>query len=467
MTGERIAYYFLILLPVISSGLLTVYFIDGVLKYRFKSRKIVYPGALLFSAVMGVMTILTSKAEGTAQISPVELYTLLIYLAFFVFLVILMKGTVWKRPVVVLLAFFILTSFNEIFTDFREIIFSFDVSGDVGVKLCFFILFDLLVLALEAAFFVSIDRVRKKKDNVPLPVSVILLMFFFLSIFSSIFSMVLFGGGEAAEDYLVDYSSIDITRKVSLITIMLLGLFSVFIFFYIRVTRKERNDLRDLNAVNEELILEQTRYFEAAAKADTEVRAMKHDMKNNIQVMKLLLENKEYDELRDYLQEMGDSIQSAEVTAHTGDTIADAIITSKKAEASDKGIPLKVAGSFAGMEISPQDMCKILANLLDNAIEAASGEELKDLDEDLKTVQLDLKKTDKFFMISVTNPCAHEPLIEDGEMKTIKSDKKNHGFGIKNIKSAAENYGGELSYSTETKPYGCIVRSEILFPFMD
>ena len=104
---------------------------------------------------------------------------------------------------------------------------------------------------------------------------------------------------------------------------------------------------------------------------------------------------------------------------------------------------------------------------MDNAIEAASGEELKELDDDLKTVQLDLKKTDKFFMISVTNPCAHEPLIEDGEMKTIKSDKKNHGFGIKNIKSAAENYGGELSYSTETKPYGCIVRSEILFPFMD
>ena len=454
----------MVMMPVVCSVLLLDYFIDGVLKYRFKNRKLVYIMSMAVSLSMAVMAILTRAADNTVVIDAKEGFTVILYVALAILLVAELSGKIWRRIVVVLLSLGIIASFDEIFTYLREIVYSI-LSPDNAlswVRLGIYLTFDILALALEVVFFIAIDRVRGEKDNVPLPISVLLLMFFLLSIFSSIFSVVSYD--ERGDGYVTDFSLIDNQRKLTLIITMLLGLFSVFIFFYIRVTRKERNDLRELNTVNEELISEQTRYFEAAAKADTEVRGMRHDMKNNIQVMMLLLESREYDKLRDYLQEMGDNMQNAEVSAHTGDTIADAIISTKTSEASGKGITLKTVGSFSGMKISPQDMCKILANLLDNAIEAASDEALKDLDNDMKKVELDLKKTDKFFMISVTNPCAKEPLTEDGEMKTIKSDKKNHGFGIKNIKSAAENYGGELSYSTEARPYGCIVRSEVLFP---
>ena len=98
------------------------------------------------------------------------------------------------------------------------------------------------------------------------------------------------------------------------------------------------------------------------------------------------------------------------------------------------------------------------------------------------------KKTERFFMISVTNPCAELVKVvekeEDGDMgirvkskatkasaphvfktiRTSKKDRQRHGFGLKNVQSAAENYDGEFSATCEERPYGFEFRAEILFP---
>ncbi|MCR5047405.1 MAG: ATP-binding cassette domain-containing protein [Saccharofermentans sp.] len=73
------------------------------------------------------------------------------------------------------------------------------------------------------------------------------------------------------------------------------------------------------------------------------------------------------------------------------------------------------------------------------------------------------KRTDKFFLISLTNPCVSCPVIVDGQIETHKNDKKNHGFGLINAKEAAANYGGELSVECGQKSSGFIFRTEILF----
>ena len=176
----------------------------------------------------------------------------------------------------------------------------------------------------------------------------------------------------------------------------------------------------------------------------------------------LLLESKEYDKMREYLEEMSEGLAGTNVSSHTGDVIADAIIADKKKRAASEGIALNVTGAITGVEISPVNMCKMLGNLLDNAIEAASDPGLKDLASEFKVIDLQFKHTDNFFMISVTNPCVDHPKIKDGKIVTSKSDKKNHGFGISNIRSAAEDCGGELSVSCEEKPFGFLFRAEVI-----
>ena len=277
--------------------------------------------------------------------------------------------------------------------------------------------------------------------------------FIFFGLFVSVFT-----------GLLLEQSNNNFRRVVTIISLLMV-LAGTLIFFYIRAARKERARLLDVNDANEQLITAQTEYFEASARADKEIRAMRHDMKNNIQVLSLLLENKEYDKMHDYLDELGEGLQNTDISAHTGNTIADAIIADKTIKATELGLNLRSSGQIKGVDISSVDMCKILANILDNAIEAASVPDLAELSSEIKTITLDFRSTGNFFMISCTNPCSSCPIIKDGQIETSKKDRSNHGFGLKNISTAAGEYGGEVSFNCDKTAYGGMFTVEVMIPF--
>lgn len=447
----------MIFCPIALSAILLCYFIDGVLKYEFRNRRLTYALTTLVFLLTGVYLYFSASALAinTIVVSTDDPIILLSYLIVFIIIVVQLSGKVWKRILTAFLSFEILSSINTIFLSFAMMIAEgLDILSE-SARLPLTLFFDSIIMLLEFAFLIAIDRVRRKNDRCPLPISVVLVIWFFLSLFTGMF--------EIRFDDEVIISSSGLDRRIIQGFLMMLGLAFIFIFFYVRSTRRERDDLRDMNASNEELVEMQTKYFEASAEADTRIRAMRHDMRNNLQVLTLLLEGGEYDKMREYLEEMGDNLSSADISAHTGDTIADAIIADKVRKASEAGIELKVTGRLEGVDFTPVDTCKILGNILDNAIEAASDEGLADLAPEFKKIDLIFKKTESFFMISETNACVKCPVIKDGVIETVKSDKKNHGFGLKNIKDAVDNYGGEMSLSCETAPYGGLFRIELLF----
>lgn len=448
----NVLFVFLVTLPYMINGVLAMYLVDSVLKYEVKHKKIIYLVLALSSTVYGIMAAITSVAEGEANIIIDILDILLIYGSAIIVLAININAKWWKKILIAFLAIDILTSVNHIFDILSDQIIFNRTWNTRLLAMIIIILFRFLFQFLEFVFLYFLKRLRSRNDNTPLPVSVTLTIAVLLNIVVNV-----------VPDLINDANE-DNARRVITITGMLAVLIFMALFFYIRVTRKERDDLKDLNHVNEELVASQAKFFENTARSDNEIRAMRHDMRNNIQVLKLLLESGDYDKMREYLDEMGDNLKSADVSAHTGDTIADAIIADKSAEAASRSLKLKCSGTISGVEISPVDMCKILANLLDNAIEAASVDELKELEDDLRAIDLQFRKTDNFFMISVTNPCFKAPVIENGKIVTSKADAKNHGFGIHNIETAASGYGGELTVSCEEKPYGFMFRAEVVFP---
>ena len=451
---------FLLMLPYFVQGALATFMVDGVLKYEVKHKRIVYISLALFGATFGAVEAVIGVSSASDVIFIGELESLLIYGVTVIVLAIFIKAKWWKKILVSFLSVNILLSVDSIFEVIRDQIaervsdeiFALFPEATSLISLLVMIFSSLFIELLEFAFLLLLKRLRSKNDNQPLPMPVMLTISLLLDAFVTIFSSVL-----------DDLDTVDYKKIITLLS-MLLTLMFLALYFYIRVTRKERDDLKDLNHVNEELVASQAKFFESSARSDNEIRAMRHDMRNNIQVLKLLLGNGEYDKMGEYLDEMGDNLASADISAHTGDTIADAIIADKTALAQSHKLTLKSSGSIAGVEISPVDMCKILANLLDNAIEAASVPELAELDDSLRAIELQFRKTDNFFMISVTNPCFTSPKIENGRIVSSKIDRKNHGFGIHNIETASEGYGGELTVSCEEKPYGYLFRAEIVFP---
>ena len=459
----RALVYCLFMLPILIYAPIEVYFIDSVLKYKFKNRKLTYFIAAILSVVASVVAIFTCIDEnGKIRYTlNYDIVTMILSLSVLVLMLVNMKEKWWKKLIVFFLSDIMLQSFYEIFTASREIIYmSLPIETRVQ-KAVILLLLDILMTLLEIGIFVLIDKIRSKHDDTPLPIRYLLAFSFIVELFEAVFAI---QTSEYSTEYgAMDFSRLDPTQKTMLVFTLLAGLLAVIILFYVRATKKERDTLRELNSVNEELVASQTRYYEATVKADSEIRAIRHDMKNNVQVLKILLGNKEYDQMGEYLSEMTEKLQSTEISAHTGDVIADAIISANKAEAEEHGITLTTSGVFSDIRITPQDMCKMLSNLLDNAIEATSDERLRDLDPAYRKIVLELKKTDKFFLISLTNPCAEKVNIVNGMVKTSKEDSRNHGFGLKNIRSAAENYDGELSIFCEERPYGYEFRSDIIF----
>lgn len=431
------------------------YAVNGVFKYEFRNKKTAY----IFSVVMAIITgvagdigyiLFPSVYEVDVYVFDGEIISrLILTFVHFVVLLFMLKGKFWKRILALFLTNEIIGSLIHIFEDVEiRLIDLFNWENESNREIASLIL-ELATMILVFLFLFLIARIRRKNDNTPLSLPVLGVVTVFMLLTNTLI----------ADEF---YSPVVVGTDISRPLLLMLILVTLGLFFFLRSTSKERDSLKQLNKINEELMDTQAKFFEASAKADSEIRSMRHDMRNNTQVLMLLLESKEYDKMREYLEEMSEGLAGTNVSSHTGDVIADAIIADKKKRAASEGIALNVTGAITGVEISPVNMCKMLGNLLDNAIEAASDPGLKDLASEFKVIDLQFKHTENFFMISVTNPCVDHPKIKDGKIVTSKSDKKNHGFGISNIRSAAEDCGGELSVSCEEKPFGFLFRAEVV-----
>jgi|LSQX01.1.fsa_nt_gb sensor histidine kinase regulating citrate/malate metabolism len=196
-------------------------------------------------------------------------------------------------------------------------------------------------------------------------------------------------------------------------------------------------------------------------KSDAEIRKIRHDMKNNLTVLSLLLENGDHDRMRTYLAELDSSVQSADTGIRNGNSIADAILYDKKRKAEEAGCTFSIDGAFTYVGMSAIDTCAILGNLLDNALEAASQ-----MPPEKRHIAVCFSRTDNYFFISQTNPSRKILISDNNIISTSKSDKKNHGFGLLNLKEAVARYSGETKITCEPSDNDLYeFRMEIIIPF--
>lgn len=212
-----------------------------------------------------------------------------------------------------------------------------------------------------------------------------------------------------------------------------------FLFFIMIIRESEVKYFHDKNMVSEYYLEAQKNHYESLLESNREIRKIKHDMKNHIYCLQELSRNGNYKELDKYLKDINDSIVAIS-NVQTGSEIADAIISEKKKKAEEKEIILKVDGTILGLDLKAIDTCTIFANLLDNAIEAVCQ-----LPKEYRQIELSLKKNKNYYLITECNRVEHKLDVVDNEILSTKKDKKNHGFGIANMKDAVAKYDGECS----------------------
>ena len=186
-----------------------------------------------------------------------------------------------------------------------------------------------------------------------------------------------------------------------------------------------------------------------------EMRGWRHDYRNHIQLMKSYAASGDWDAVASYLDELETDLNTVDVAVKTGNRMADAILNSKMSLAKSRNIPVRADANIpAALSISDLDLCVILGNLFDNAIEASLS-----LPEGKRMVRIymDMKNTQLY--ISFTNFSAKKKQEKiGGRFRTTKGE--GHGFGLMRIDSVVNRLGGYLRRASEDGAF----TTEVLLP---
>ena len=188
-----------------------------------------------------------------------------------------------------------------------------------------------------------------------------------------------------------------------------------------------------------------------------QIRGWRHDYRNHIQMMKALAVKDDMAGIKAYLDELDTDLNTVDTVVKTGNAMADAILNSKISLAKSKGIAVK-ADAFIPVQLkmSELDLCVIIGNLFDNAIEASMS---LPPEQRMIRVYMDMKNTQLY--ISFTNVTASKKLQKVGnKFHTTKGE--GHGFGLVRIDNIVERLDGYLSRNSEDGAF----TTEILIPQM-
>lgn len=196
-------------------------------------------------------------------------------------------------------------------------------------------------------------------------------------------------------------------------------------------------------------------HYDEVSNMYRQIRGWRHDYRNHIQTMKAYAANGDLEAICNYLNMLDTDLATVDTVIKTGNKMTDAIINSKISLAKSKNIPVKADAHIpVALTISELDLCVIIGNLFDNAIEASLA-----LPEDKRMIRvyMDMKNTQLY--MSFTNFTASKKLRKTGGIfKTTKGS--GHGFGLIRIDDIVERCGGYLSRNSEDGAF----TTEILLP---
>lgn len=186
-----------------------------------------------------------------------------------------------------------------------------------------------------------------------------------------------------------------------------------------------------------------------------QVRGWRHDYRNHIQVLMSFAEMGDLNSIKEYLQELNIDLNTVDTVVKTGNKMTDVILNSKISLARNKGIDVRADAHVpVSLSTSGIDLCIIMGNLFDNAIEACM--QLPPEERQIR-VYMDMKNTQLYISVTNTAPSQKQEK-ENGRFRSTKGS--GHGYGLVRIDTIIERYQGYLSRNSEEGAF----TTEILLP---
>lgn len=228
---------------------------------------------------------------------------------------------------------------------------------------------------------------------------------------------------------------------IFLANIFLLGL-------YDRLSRVS-NEMRKYERLENTNMLKQDHYVQME-----KIQQQVHNITFYMQTIRALALEENWEKLIQLTREWDESTAELSEKSYSPVSVINAVLKEKERAAGQKGVAYSVMAEpgfyLPGMRIV--DVIGILANLIDNALEAAE----KRRDGFVK-ILLFKENDGRLIVLSVVNNYETAPIRSGERFLTIKEDKENHGMGIRYVTETAEHYGGTVSFRAENGTFTATV----------
>ncbi|MCL2438305.1 MAG: GHKL domain-containing protein [Coriobacteriia bacterium] len=243
------------------------------------------------------------------------------------------------------------------------------------------------------------------------------------------------------------YNTFAFTGDLSGVIAFLVGSILLFVLAFIvlstlyqRLTLKRRQVQLDFVRQRNELL---SQNLNDVKHLHQERSKLAHDFNHHLSVLHNLAKEEGNEKLCAYIEGIHSPIRDIVPIENTGNEFLDTILMIKKQQAARQNIAMDInCNIITPLTIEPVDLTAIVANLLENALEACEKVE----DPDGRYVFVDIKSQGAFLNIRIENSANDELIKQNKKMQTTKKNKELHGIGLKSVRSSVERYQGDILF---------------------
>ena len=214
---------------------------------------------------------------------------------------------------------------------------------------------------------------------------------------------------------------------------------NLFVFYMMKKISKDNKDKLKISILELQLS-EQKNMIEEAGLISRDIKKTEHDLKHHLLSVLGMIEAGNMQYAENYLKSLLHEYEARIFKYISIDNSAvNSILNLKIGRCHANKIDIKVEIESSFFNFSDIDICVLLANLLDNAIEASRCVETPQ-------ISLSIKNKMNYLCITVRNRIDRSVLEKNKELKTTKRDKYNHGLGTFSISQIVEKYDGMKKY---------------------
>ena len=178
------------------------------------------------------------------------------------------------------------------------------------------------------------------------------------------------------------------------------------------------------------------------------LRAQRHDFMNHLQVVFSLLELEDYKEASDYIERVYGDIRRVSRTLKTAHPAINALLAAKVGDCEARGVhvDLQIESPWAGLPVESWEMCRVLGNLIDNAMDA-----MKDAPEPRLLIRLSESVQSYTFVIANNGPMIQPSIAERIFQRGFSTKGEGRGMGLSIVRGIMESGGGSLTLASDER----------------